>query len=472
MLNNYLLITWRTLTRNKIFSLINLFGLAIGMAACILILQFVGFEMSFDQFFQNKNDIYRVIGEDLNNSTKYPITRPDVAPDMGENFPEVVAATRIFPRDGTMSYGAGENIRSFREERYSYADAHFFGVFDLPATDTKAMEKPFSILLSESTASRYFGQENPVGKVLTLHDDFGHIDYTVRGTYPDLPPNSHIQPDFLVSFHHLEGDLWQQYNLGTWTAFFSYVRLQPGSDPAVLTGKFPALIEQAVGKDAAYALHLQPLQDIHLHSGFNYDRAITGSLQRVYFLLTLAVFILLLAWVNYVNLSTSRALDRAREVGIRKLLGSVRSQLMGQFLIESLLLNVLAGFVAVSMVQVFAPGVYSLAGIEGIPAGALFISPVQGLLLGLFFFVGALVAGLYPAWVLSAPEAAKVLSGNFGRTPRGLRLRKALVVFQFAVAAILITGTFAAYRQLDFMRKQSLGMDVVQQFAIDRKSVV
>lgn len=471
MFSNYLLITWRNLMRNKIFSLINLLGLAIGMAACIMILQYVGFEMSFDTFFQNKADIYRVIGKDLNSDTKYPVTRPDVAPGIAASFPEVVAATRMFPRDGTMSYDDGEQILAFREENYSYADEHFFAVFGLPTPDPEALNKPFSILLSASSAARYFGEANPLGKVLTLHDDFGHVDYTVRGTYPDLPQNSHIQPDFLVSFHQLEGDIGEQYNLSGWSAFFSYVRLLPDTDPSVLNAKFPVLIAQAVGEDSGYDMELQPLAAIHLHSGFAYDRAITGNLERVYFLLTLSIFILLLAWVNYVNLSTSRALDRAREVGIRKLLGSIRIQLIGQFLLESLLLNALAAIAGITLVQVFAPTVYELTGIEGIPAGWLFISPAYALALGGFFLLGALIAGIYPAWVLSSPQAASVLSGNFGRSPRGLMLRKVLVVLQFGVAAVLITGTFAAYRQLSFMRNQELGMDIEQQFAIESPSV-
>ncbi len=472
MLRNYLLIAWRNLQRNKIFTAINVLGLATGMAACILILQYVGFEMSFDQFVPHKAEIYRIVGEDTNRQTRLAVTLPIVAPGMQEAIPEVVAATRILPRDGTVSYVREGEILAFREEDYSYADAQFLEVFSWPVSPPEALEIPFSILLSESTARKYFGEEAAIGRVLTLHDDFGQVDYTVRGTYPDLPANSHLQPELLVSYHHLEGPIWEQYNLNGWNAFFSYVRLQPEANMEQVAAKFPELIAQAVGEDSGYDMDLQSLEDIHLHSGeYGYDRAVTGDLQRVYFLLLLAMFILVLAWVNYVNLATSRSLDRAKEVGIRKLLGSHRSQLIRQFLFESLLLNAIAAVIALTMVQVFAPWVYEITGIQGVPEGWLLVSPKYATMLVVFFTLGAFLAGIYPAWMLSGFEASDVLAGSFGRSQKGIRLRKALVVLQFTVAALLITGTFAVYQQLSFMKNQDLGLDIRQKLAIEGPTV-
>lgn len=479
MLTNYLKIAWRNVRKNRAFAAINILGLAIGMATCLLISLFVRDELSYDRFHQNADRIYRVVlrgtlnGEQLREAN----VMPPVAQTLQSRFPEVEETVRLrgigFPR---LTYGE----KSFREDKVTYADSTLFRVFTLPLLkgDARtALTRPNTVVITQKTAQRYFGDEDPMGKVLTM--DNGRATFTVTGVMANVPRNSHFQFDLFASMASLpeaNQTNWMQSN------FFTYLLLPDGYDyrqleaklvPVVQTHMAPPL-EKVLGMSRAefrkngtlVGLFLQPLTDIHLHSDLKPETDLEpgGDVRYVYLFGAIAVFMLLLACINFMNLSTAGAAKRAKEVGVRKVLGSAKSRLIGQFLTESALLTSLALVLAVGLVVALLPLFNSLAG----KALTLNLTRTPWVLPGLIGFglLVSLLAGSYPAFFLSSFRPISVLKSATVGTGRS-GLRSGLVVFQFLVSISLIIATTVVYQQLRYIQTIRLGYDKEQVLVLE-----
>lgn len=465
MLKSYLILTYRNLRKSKAFSLINILGLSIGMAACILIASYVIHELSYDNFLDKKSLIYRVQLDRYDKgvlSTQWAAGCSAVGQALAENFPEVETYVRMRPAGGV--YSRGDVF--FNESKAYFASEDFFKVFTvqlLEGQDTAALNRPFTMAVSQSTAKKYFGDEDPVGKSLKAN---GGDDYEITAVFADFPENSQMKPDILVSFSTFVKYAGEQVlTAWQWDGFWNYVLLKPRTDAKALEAKLPAFVDKTVGDqlkqyDAGMTFHLIPITDVHLDSNYIMEFEANGNRMSVYFLIIIAVFIMVIAWINYVNLSTARSLERAKEVGLRKAMGSQRIQLVRQFLFESSVLNVIAFVVALALVLSFAPSFDELSGRQlGL---TVFAQGNFWILFVLVFVIGSALAGLYPAFVLSGYQPVTVLKGKFSGSSRGLYLRKGLVVFQFMATAILLIGTFTVYRQITFMRNQELGAAINQ----------
>ncbi len=471
MLTNYLKIAYRNLLKNKIFSLINILGLAIGMAACLLILQYVRFELSYDDFHQEADHIYRVSYQSYKGGmleSENARTYPAVGAALQADFPEVADFTRLVILGEAV---VTHEQASVRETQIYLTDTSFFHLFSFPmlrGNAQAALEQPFTVLISRSIANKIFGNTDPMNQVIALHSNNldGSASFTVKGVFEDIPANTHLKPQILLSYptlHEFIGkDIDQSWR---WNNLYTYVLLHPNPNLTALNDKLSSIAMQYNEKflresDTRWKFFLQPLQDIHLRSDLAHEVEANGSAKSIYFLCVVAVFILIIAIVNFINLSTARAVQRAKEVGVRKVSGASRSQLIFQFITESLVLNLLGILLAVTVVQVSAAGFNKLS---GIPIDfSIWTNPASLLLLFGLLLLSAIASSIYPAVMLSHFKPASVLKGNFGHKIQGGVFRKGLVVFQFVVSMVLIAGTLAAYHQLFFMRSQDLGMDVHQ----------
>ena len=464
MSRHYLKVAIRNLTRTKLFSVINILGLAVGMAICLLILHYVSFERSYDRFHEDSGRIYRLRYErtsEEGTAVRFASCCPPAADAIRDVFPEVEIIARIF-RNQTIVSLKDKNVK-FMEQRMYFVEPGFLQIFKLeffagnPASDIRKANMAF---LSRSTAEKYFGAENPIGRTLTLE---GKSDFRVAGLFEDVPPNSHLKMDIILSYENIRS-LFGPDVLESWghTGFFTYIRFKEDADPAVFQEKMPGLVEKSCGElmrtyKVLIELKLQPLTDIHLTSHFMQEYEPNGNRESVDFLMIVAVFIVVMAWVNYINLSTARALTRSKEVGLRKVVGASRRHIVTQLFYETLIINLIAVTLAVVLVQIFLP-VFS--GIAGTPAAfhmwhrPWFWTALSALLLG-----GIFLSGSYPVAAVSSFKPADVLKGSLRNTPKGMNLRKVLVVFQFIMALVLMTGTFAVSRQILFMKNRNLGFD-------------
>ena len=449
MLKNYLKIALRNLRRYKGYTAINVSGLAVGTACCLLILLFVRDELSYDRHHDNADRIVRVlVGE------AQTFTPTIIGPLFTREFPEVETAARLYPlgmfRPVVIRYGE----RAFEESRFFYADSTVFDVFTLPfvaGTPHNALNRPETLVLTATTARKYFGRENPVGKVVQVGSG---VDYEVTGVIEDLPSTSHVQFDVLGSFastHWAGQEIWNSAN------FYTFLLLQDEQALASLQAKVTARIDEARrnpsgGVSADYFLTLQPLTDIHLY--------FEGRITYVYLFAALAVLILLVACANYMNLATARSARRAREVGVRKMAGAHRRQLAFQFFGESAVLVFGALVLAVLLAEVLLPIFNGISG-KALAFRYLDDPVLVPALLGVGVAV-SLVAGGYPALLLSSFRPAQVLKGALTAGVGGASFRKILVIFQLAVTVFLIAGTMIVYRQLDYMRTKNLGFDKEQ----------
>ena len=487
MLKNYLKIALRNLKKHSVYTVINVFGLAFGMACCIAIALFVRDEMRYDRFFDDAERIYRVAldvglqGDEM--QTAYT-SRP-LGPTLKTDIPEVEEATRLW-YDPTGSMIVRYEDRRFPEDAVFFADSNFFDVFSIPFLrgDPKtALREPFTIVLTETTARKYFGETDPIGRVLILREpsDRDLFEYTVTGVMQDLPAHSHMAFDFLASYITQRQSRWQ-----SWLGFgvYTYVKLREDAGAGAVEAKLPALFEtyggpqirEAFGASLAefeaagnyYRNVLQPLTSIHLHSNLEDELKPTGDARLVYLFVAIAAFMLLLACVNFVNLATARAARRTTEVGIRKTLGAQRGQLVGQFLAEAILLSLLALVLAVTLVQISAPLLSTLTGkTMTVTAGDLLrFAPV---LLGLGLLAG-LGAGAYPAFYMAAFRPLAVLK----QKALGQRtwLRDVLVVFQFGIATALLACTAIVYTQMQYMLDKRLGFAPEQVVVIEGAEII
>ena len=474
MYKNYLKIALRTLLKHKGYSSINIVGLGVGIACCILILLYVGHEFSYDRFHEHGDDLYRIQMDRFEGHEKIfssAVTFPMVGPTLHAEVPEVIGYARLLPMGGVIQYDALQ----FREDNIFSADSTFLTLLSYPLLQGEAktvLTEPYTAIVSASTARRYFGEADPVGKVLRINGD---AEYTVTGVFADVPVNSHLDFDLLFSFSTLANRSPASQTSWGWYDFYTYVRLAPGADPAVLEAKMKDFMARHKAESYAESarwetLLLQPVHDIHLYSRLSWEAGVNGNGTTVYFLLVIALFILVIAWVNFINLSTARSMERALEVGVRKALGAPRAQLVRQFLLESLLVNVMAAMLALGLVWLLLPTFANLAGLE--TGLRLSDNPdVLGWVFGVFL-AGAFLSGLYPAFFLSSFKPMRVLKGGTMTAGSGLRLRKSLVVFQFAASIVLIAGTLIVVRQLDYLQNQDLGLNIDQTLVVRGPNVL
>jgi putative ABC transport system permease protein len=563
MLQNFLKIFIRNIQNNKAYSFINISGLAIAIAASFMIFLFVSFELSYDRFHENADQLFRVRNDRIyadihDKSAGCP---PAVGPTLKSEFPEILESARVLTTSNTnniVSYvpieGYIQNVlftlRGFdqakkvaligrfngwdpdrhilekkgnqwqcrilfppgrysyrfvvdgkeicdpdnpdettsRSESYSvltveesdtvpkritfleskiyYAEPSFLRMFSFPmkqGSRESVLEKPNTAVISESAAHKYFGDEDPMGKMIVLSNQNGKQLYEITGVFEDIPENSHIKFDFLLSFQTLvQLQPNAAYDWG-WNMFNTYVLLAPETDPQSLQQKFQAFVERHKihGKDFRREFILQPIQDIHLHSHLRWEPEVNGNAKTVYFLMLIAFFILLIAWINHVNLSTARSITRAKEVGIRKVLGSRRMQLIRQFISESALFNLLSVLAALVLILIFLSPFNQLTGKQ--------LSTNAGLAwfwMALSVLAGTFLSAIYPAFVLSSFSPDSVLRGKFIHTYRGVSFRKIMVIFQFALSVILIVGTLTVTKQLQFMQNKDLGIQIEQTVAV------
>ncbi len=487
MLKNYLKIAYRNLLKNKVFSLINILGLAIGMGACLLILQYVTFELNYDSFHEKSDRTYRAALYQYKEGTldiKSALTFPTIGKELQENFPEMVKSfVRMHRQSGIFSRLNTEQPEYFDEEKVYYVDESFFEVFSFPllmGNAAQALTNPNTVVITRSVAEKYFGEQwqevNPIGRTLRGKSYPGESDLLITGITADPPRNSHLKFDFLVSYSTMY--TWQSegvdYRYDTedswyWNEFYTYLVLKPGQDPQQLEKAFAPIVDQRTPTRSkngfAFRTVLQPLEKIHLHSALMSELEVGGTIRTVYILLVIAICILIIAWVNFVNLSVVKAIERGKEVGLRKVLGAKRNQLIKQYLLESALLNGLGILIAFTLFQLSLPYFEQLAGV--VMGNTLFTQGIGLVAVGALFVAGTVLSGLYPAAVLSAYQPAKVLKGKLTQTRKGDRLRKGLVVFQFSTASVFIIIVFVVSRQLSFMRDYELGINIEQKLVIE-----
>ncbi len=473
MLSNYLTIISRNLWRNKAFSAINIFGLSIGIATCLIILLYVQHELSYDRYNEKADRICRVTfqGSVQGEAINEPHVMPPTAQTLKADYPEVEDATRLRVAG---SPAVRYQDKTFRDDQAAHVDANFFQVFTLPFLqgDAKtALLQPNTVVISKQVAEKYFGKEDPIGKVLNFES--WNTPYTVTGVMANMPVNSHFHFDLFTS---MEGFPDAKSNSWMMSEFYTYLLLRDGKALRQLEGKLPQVVEKYMGpqlqqamgmsleafKNKGYniGLYLQTLTDIHLHSQYSSDLGLSGNIEYVYIFSAIALFMLLIACINFMNLSTAGASKRAREVGIRKVLGSVKVELVRQFLLESLLLTLIAFMMALGYVWLVLPFFNDFTGIELSLNPAVHPWLLPGLLaIGLFT---GLIAGSYPAFFLSSFQPITVLKGRFTAGKKSLGLRSGLVVFQFFISIALIMCTLVVYRQLSFIQNKQLGYDKTQ----------
>ncbi len=464
MLDTNVKIAIRAVTKQKLFSGINILGLAVGITACMLIMMYVWDELSYDQYhpFADRTARIAVEGALGGNSFEMAVSSAPMAAALLADYPEVEYATRVSSSSGFPVIRYGDRV--FSEERWTAMDSTAFDVFalELVRGDPKtALNKPNQVVITESTARRYFGSEDPMGKILNSDR---RRDFEVSGVIKDFPHNSHMHFDFIasmVSYENSRDNKWVSNN------FYTYVVLREGYTFEGLEAKLPETVTKYVGPQveqflgvswqklvddgSAYRFFLQPLTDIHLSSHLDYEMEANGSYTYVYTFTLIALFILVLAAINYMNLATARSADRAKEVGIRKTLGSRKGQLVKQFLTESTVFALLGSLVAALMISLSLPWFNNLLGLQ-----LTFDPLIVPLLIGISLVVG-LLAGTYPAFFLSSFNAAEVLLGSRSNTGTGSKLRSGLVIFQFTVSIVLFSGALLVTKQLNHMQNKPLG---------------
>ncbi len=463
MFKNYFKIALRNIRRYKTYSFINIIGLAIGMACCILILLYIQDELNYDSYHANSDHIYRLIaqsksseGEERRNAA---IGAP-IAEIFSTTLPEIRTAARLYKEDRVL-VKIGE--KKFFEERFFFADPVVFEVFSFPfikGDSQTALDAPYSIIITESMAQKYFDEEDPIGQSIVMDNEH---TFNISAIIRDIPSNSHFKFDFLAPLRTLANLYGERFLTHPgYLSFYSYLLLEEGTDPAELEGKFHALLTQYIGEQAASmrSFRLQPLKSIHLHSKIGSEIEVNGEISYIYVYSAIAFFILLIASFNFMNLSTARSARRAKEVGMRKVLGAFRLQLVKQFLGESVILSFLSLFLATILAELSLRVFNSLTGKEL----ALHYFGNIGIFLGLvgIVLIVGILAGLYPALFLSGFNPVRTLKGKLGTGGKSGSFRRFLVVAQFAISIILIAGTIIIQNQLNYMRNRNLGFNKEQ----------
>lgn len=472
MLKNYLLIAFRTIRLNKGYSVINISGLAIGMAACLMIVLYVFDEMKYDRHHADLDRLYRIASE--TSSEKWVAAPAPMAEALTKDFPEVEEATRLlrFPGAENMLVKDEKGEHQFIESQAYYVDASFFKLFSFDffhGNATTALVEPNTIVLSESIAKKYFGDENPIGKVLNIGLSFGNANYTVKGVFRDENVKSHIPAKLLLSMNNSDVGAWAKMQTA-WASnsiFHTYVKLRSGADAKHFESKLDDFLNHYGGEEfkaAGFKKHLfiQPVKDIYLHSNFGYEIASNGNIKNLFVLGSIASFLLIIACINFMNLSTARSERRAREVGLRRVNGARKGGLISQFLVESLVMSLLALITALVLIQLALPVFNQISG----KTLSFLDEPSTYIALGVLTTVTGLVSGLYPAFYLSSFKPLSIIKTRKPSHVSAVAIRKGLVVFQFAVSTVLIIGAMLITQQMRFMESQNLGFSKEQKIVL------
>jgi putative ABC transport system permease protein len=465
MIANYFKTAWRNLKRHKLYSLINITGLSIGIACCIFIFLYVRLETSYDKYNVNAHRIYRLT-EVLHmpkGDNARAVTSPPMAVALQANFPEIEKAVRI----NFSARNISNKERKFNDTRIIYADSTFFEIFTLPmqsGNPEQALTKPYSIVLTSSAAKKYFANEQPLGKFMQLSDS---INLTVTGIINDIPKNSHFNFDAILSNSTMAEMNPNQPLAKEWynNNYYTYLLLPEKHNPRELETRITSFIakemaEQRKATGLWYDLKLQPLTDIHLKSDLNAEIQQNGDITYVYIFSAAAILILLIACSNFINLSTAKSINRGREIGLRKVIGARRSQLIAQFLGESFFFVIISAILSVTIVVFALPFFNSLTG-ESLSLSFL-QSPVLFLVYAAIILVIGLLAGTYPAFLMSSFRPVHVLKGALKHGWKDIFLRKGLVIIQFTIAIILIAGTGLIFEQMRFIQNRKLGLNKEQ----------
>jgi len=488
MFKNYFKVAFRNLLKRKGFSLINILGLATGMAVCLLIVLFIQSELGFDKQHKQAGNIYRIALERYypGRSTSYAIIPQSIGAAVKAEYPEVLESTRLFNFAGNGNFFLRIGEKTFEEKRVLATDSNFFRVFTckiLHGDPATALEKPHSAVINESTAKKYFGTTDVVGKQFETDGNDTTETFAITAVVADWPDNSHFLFDMLVSTSTFQFTSRPNY-IGF--AAHTYLLLNPNSSYKALEAKFPEIIKKYVSGEISkvfnqswedfqkagngYHYYLQPLTKIHLISNLEAELRPNGSMTAVYIFGVVAIFILLLACINFINLSTARSVERAKEVGIRKTFGSEKKSLIAQFLIESVFVSVISMLLAFVIIILLIPAFNTISGKE--LSVAYFLQPKWILVLIAFVVITGLIAGLYPAFVLSSFNPIMVLKGRFKSNRYGLALRNGLVIFQFAISVILIISTIVVNRQMNYMLGNKLGFKKDHVIVLERTDMV
>lgn len=490
MIKNFFTISVRNLLKRKGYTALNILGLTIGITCCLLIFQYVSYERSYDTFQKNSSRIVRIRLDQYKqgkllwqSATSYPA----FGPLMKKDYPEVENYCRLIDDELLLSNDV-RNIK-FSEKKGYYADPSSIGMLgvDLAAGNhATALDAPNKMIISQSMARKYFGTTDVVGKTLLSRGGGRNKPdvYQITGVFKDYPKNSHLIIDYLVSYETLrkalreQGDKEDSANTAVgWYDFYVYLQLRPGTDLNAFQAKMPAFMDKYVNSrkwskanNAVAKISFIPLSDIYLYSNYNQEAEVNGSGSAVNFMFLIGFIIMGIAWINYINLSTARSVERAKEVGVRKVLGAAKSTLIQQFMLENLLLNLIAILLAGFAVYLLTPWFNQLMG-RDIVSG-FYMSAKYWLIFAGIFMAGTLLSGLYPAFVLSDYKPVTVLKGAFKNTSGGLILRKGLIILQFGISVVLIAGTIIVYQQVNFMRNQKLGVNINQTLVINGAQAV
>ncbi|HMH31793.1 MAG TPA: ABC transporter permease, partial [Puia sp.] len=485
MFTHYFKTAFRSLWKNNIFSLINITGLAIGLAACMLILEYVGFELSYDRFNKNLSDIYRVVNDHYQNGKLIQhsgITYSGVGRAMRDNFPEVVRSSRLVPFDQEIIISGATKIG---ELKVLAVDASFLSIFSFPllaGNAATALQEPHTAVISETLARKIFNIHDHdfgllLGKTLVMSTD--SLPYKITGICRDVPSNSHLQFDLLFSYQTIIQNGWSQANDDfSRTDFHTYIQLRHMVDYKKIDARLTSFNRKyfkekmALGMDEKF--YLQPLSRIHLYSDVEFEIGKTGNATTVWGLLIIAALIIVIAWTNYINLATAKSAERAKEVGIKKVAGASRKQLVLQFLTESFVIHIVALTAAVFIVNLSQSWFNALTQ-QRLSLPQLFQNTFNGypitVALTILIAMGIFISSFYPALVLSSFKPVLVLNGKFSASGKGIFLRKLLVIGQFAITVVLIIGSIVVYRQVRFMNSQQLGINIDQLLIVKNPSL-
>ena len=470
MLRNYFFTAWRSLKRHKIFSLINILGLSLGMAACLLILQYVRFERSYETVHEKADRIARITLDVYDNGVlqvQDAETYRTIGPMLKEEFPEVEDFVRMH-QAGAQEFG--HEGKTYKVEHAYMGDSSCFNIFShhfLEGDPHTALTEPYHIVLTESIAQKIFGRTDVVGEFLDFPLERNKNGLEVVGVMEDVPAQTHLKFEVLVSYatgfaeFGWKVDAWNQNN------DYTYVLLAEGTEYSVFEEKLAGLNEKLQQEELLEeeAFLAQPISEIHLYSNKTYEPEPNSNASTVYVLAIIAFFIIFIACVNYVNLTTARSMERAREIGIRKVVGSSRNQLFWQFMMEAMVINVIAALLAVSIFQLSLP---TLRYLTAIPAHITFINTFSfWLWVMILMAISLLLSGFYPALVMTRFLPMRVLKGSFIRSNKGNWLRRGLITFQFVISVALIAGTVAIDRQIKYLSDKELGMDIDQTVVLE-----
>ncbi|MGC3948409.1 MAG: ABC transporter permease [Chryseolinea sp.] len=479
MLIAYLKFALRNLQRRTLYSVINISGLALGIAACLVIWRYVDFELSYDNFHSRADNIYRTTFTEYGKNWKddwFAEFGYGLGPALIDEIPEIKSYARVHPLYGDAALvsinGSDGDAAVFQEKDVYFVDPAFMSMFTykvVSGDSQHALDKPSSLVITESAAKRYFGNKDPIGQSMQVKTkDWGDGNYIVAAVIEDVPGNAHLQFEILLPMYNLLQLEYYRDPEAAWTAinFTTYVELAPGTDAQSLELKTKRFMDKQVGTEPlGVRLSYQPLRELNLSPDLN---SANSHLKSLYFFVLISIFILCIAWINYVNLSTARAIERAKEVGVKKSMGVLKHQLIAQFMTESILINCISVLLAIGLASILLPVLSNIVGKE---ITFDFSDRWLWLILGGILAVGALISGVYPAFILSSYRTTEVIKGT-PKGERGFGLRKALVVFQFSSSLFMIAGTFVIYSQLDFMLKSDKGFNTDQMLIVTGPQII